>query len=402
MFSIDLRSDRMINISPEVQALIPDMIELRRDLHRHPELGYQEVRTAGLVTERLRALGYTVKTGFGKTGVTGFLKGGKPGKTVLLRADMDALPIQEETEVAWKSENPGVMHACGHDTHVAMGLTAATALARMAPSLSGNLFFVFQPSEETAGGAEAMLKDGALDGVQADAALAVHIMNYWTTGTIAICEGPAMASADHLEISVIGRGGHGASPNLAVDPVVAAAHIITALQTLVSREAPPFSPAILSITMLRAGTAFNIIPDRVEMTGTFRCFDPEVRERLLASLTRTAEGVAAGLRCTVQVRDLFLTPAVLNNPGVTRLARGTAGEIVGADRVIAPQPLTGSEDASLFWQRVPGCFAFIGAAKPEWSPAPSIHNAKFDIDESALPIGAEFLVRTARRILQAA
>ena len=389
----------MIKISAEVKALVPNLIALRRDLHQHPELGFQEIRTAGIVAERLGALGYTVRTGVGKTGVTGFLAGGKPGKTILVRADMDALPIQEETDVPWRSENPGVMHACGHDTHVAMALAAAEVLAKAAPSLSGNLYFVFQPAEEGASGAEAMLRDGVLEAVKPDAAIAIHTLTFWPAGTLVICDGAAMASADKLEITVTGTGGHGASPELAVDPVVAAAQIITALQTLVSRETPPLEAAILSITMLRAGTAFNIIPDTVEMTGTFRCFDPKVRERLMASLARTAEGIAAALRCTARVTDEFLTPAVLNDPAVTAIAREAAAGIVGADKVLAPPPLTGSEDASVFWEKVPGCYAFLGAAPADGSPGVSIHNARFDLDESALPIGVEFLVRAARRLL---
>jgi amidohydrolase len=389
----------MAIISPEVHTLAPDMIALRRDLHRHPELSGQETRTARIVAERLRSVGYAVRTGIAGTGVTGFLRGGRPGRTVLLRADMDALPIQEEVDVPWRSEVPGVMHACGHDTHTAMLLTAAAVLANAAPSLAGNLFLVFQPAEETARGAEAMLRDGVLDGVQPDAALAVHIVTFWPVGTLAICDGAAMASADKLEITVTGAGGHGASPHLAVDPVVAAAHVITALQTLVSRETPPLDAAALSITMLRAGAAFNIIPDRVEMTGTLRCFIPALRDHLVASVSRTAEGIASALRCTAIVRNEYLTPAVLNDPTVTAIAREAASAIVGAERVIVPQPLTGSEDAAFFWQRVPGCYAFLGAAPTDGRPTVSIHNPKFDIDESALPIGVEFLVRTARRLL---
>jgi amidohydrolase len=391
----------MPEISAEVRALAPDLIALRRDFHRYPELGGQEVRTAGIVAERLKALGYTVRTGIAKTGVTGFLKGGKPGKTVLIRADMDALPMQEETDVPWRSENAGVMHACGHDTHTAMGLTAAAVLARMAPTIAGNLYFVFQPAEETSRGADAMIEDGLLEDVRPDAAVAIHILNMFPAGTIAICNGPTMASADKLTITVTGRGGHGAAPHLAVDPVVAAAQIITGLQTLVSRETPPFSPAILSITMLRAGTAFNIIPDTVEMVGTFRCFDPKLRERLMVALARTAEGIAVSMRCTATVANEFMTPAVLNDPAVTRIAREAAAAIVGPEKTIAPDPLTGSEDAAFIWQKVPGCYAFIGSANPTWASPPSMHNVKFDIDESCLEIGAEFLVRTARRLLEA-
>jgi amidohydrolase len=391
----------MAHISPAMQAATQDMVALRRDLHRHPELGFQETRTAGIVAERLRALGYTVRTGLGKTGVTGFLAGGKPGKTVLLRADIDALPIQEEADVAWKSQNPGRMHACGHDAHTAMGLAVAEILAKEASSLSGNLCFVFQPAEELLIGAEAMLKDGALNGIQADAAFAVHLMNRFPVGTVAIRSGAVMTAADKLEITITGRGGHGASPHLAIDPVVATAQVITALQTLVSRETPPLKMAVLSLTTLQAGTAFNIIPDAVEITGTFRCFDADLREKLIASLKRTVEGVAAALRCTAEVRNTFLTPAVLNDPAITKLAQEVAAEIVGKDRVIEPEPVTGSDDVAYFWQKMPGCYAFIGSAKPEWSQAPAGHNAKFDIDESAMAIGAEFLVGAARKALQA-
>lgn len=389
----------MAHISPEVRALTAEMTELRRDFHRHPELGFQEVRTAGIIAKRLTELGYTVRTGLGKTGVTGLLRGGKPGKTVLLRADIDALPIREETNVPWRSETAGVMHACGHDAHTAMGLAAAAILAKEAPSLAGDLFFVFQPAEELLIGAEAMLKDGALEGVRADAAFAIHLMNRWPAGTVAICDGSAMTSADKLTLTITGQGGHGASPHLAIDPIVASAQIITALQTLVSRETPPLSAAVLSLTTLKAGTAFNIIPDAVEMTGTLRCFDAALREKLLASLRRTAEGLAASLRCTARVESQFLTPALRNDPAATALARQVVATIVGESRIAAAEPLTGSDDVAYFWERVPGCYAFVGSAKPEWSPAPAAHNAKFDIDESAMEIGTEFLVRAARAAL---
>jgi amidohydrolase len=390
----------MPKISPEVQACCNDMVAVRRDLHQHPELGFQETRTAGVVAERLRALGYTVRTGLGKTGVTGFLKGGRPGKTVLLRADIDALPIQEQTGAPYASQHPGAMHACGHDAHTAMALSAAEVLAKDAPALGGNLFVVFQPAEEILIGAPAMLQDGALEGVSPDTAFAVHVMNRIPVGTIAVRSGPIMTSADKLGITVRGRGGHGANPHNAVDPVVAAAQIITALQTLVSRETPPLQPAVLSITMLKAGTAFNIIPDTVEMTGTLRCFDADLRATLLASLQRTAEGIATAFRCTATVANEFLTPAVLNDPAVTALARNVAAGVVGADKVVEWEPLTGSDDVAYFWERVPGCYAFIGSGRTDGVPSAAGHNAKFDIDESCMAIGAEFLVRAARRALE--
>jgi len=387
-------------ISPAVKALAPKTIEMRRDLHKNPELGFRETRTAAMVARRLAELGYTVRAGLGKTGVTGLLKCGKPGKTVLLRADIDALPIDEKADVLWKSQSPGVMHACGHDAHTAMALSAAAVLADLAPRLAGNIFFVFQPAEELLIGAEAMLKDGALDGIQADAMFAVHLMNRFPAGSIAIKSGAVMTSADKLALLVTGRGGHGASPHHAVDPIVAAAHIITALQTVVSREAPPLQPAVLSLTTLKAGTAFNIIPDTVEMGGTFRCFDATLRETLLTSLRRTAEGIATALRCTAEVTNTFLTPAVLNDATVSTLARTVATGIVGEAQVIDPEPLTGSDDVAYFWEKAPSCYAFIGSANPEWTQAPAGHNAKFDIDESSLEIGTEFLVRSAKALLE--
>ena len=390
----------MPNISAEVQTSFPGLVELRRDLHRHPELGFQEVRTAGLIARRLEELGYTVRTGFGKTGVVAFMKGGKPGKTVLLRADIDALPIHEEAEVSWKSETPGVMHACGHDANTAIGLTAAAILAKEMPSRGGNLCFVFQPAEEILSGAAAMLKDGALEGIQVDAAFAVHMQNDMPAGTVGLRSGPLMTSADRLEVTVVGKGGHGAFPHQANDPVMAAAQVITALQTVVSRETPPLEMSVLSITTLKAGTAFNIIPDAVEMSGTFRCFDGELRERLMASFRRVCEGVASALRCSAEVRNHWLTPALANDPTMTAVMRDVATKVVGEQQVLEMDRLTGSDDLAYFWQRVPGCYAFVGSAKTDGSPVAPHHNAKFDIDELAMATGVELLVRAARQVLE--
>ncbi|HTU03052.1 MAG TPA: amidohydrolase [Candidatus Sulfotelmatobacter sp.] len=391
----------MANISQDVEALRSAMVEQRRDFHRHPELGFQETRTAGIVAKRLTQLGYQVRTGLGKTGVTGFLRGGRPGKTVLLRADIDALPIQEQTGAPYRSEAPGAMHACGHDAHTAMALAAAQILAAHTGSIAGNLCLVFQPAEELLTGAEAFLKDGGLEGVRPDVGFAIHVVNRLPAGTIAVRSGPVMTSADKLTITVTGRGGHGANPHHAVDPVVASAQIITALQTLVSRETPPLETAVLSLTTLRAGTAFNIIPDSVEMGGTFRCFQATLRDALLASLRRTAEGLAAALRCTAQVTNQFLTPAVVNDPSAVALARAAASDVVGDEYVTEWEPMTGSDDLAYFWQQFPGCYAFVGSGHPDGTASPAGHNARFDIDESALAIGAELLVRAARRALAA-
>jgi amidohydrolase len=278
---------------------------------------------------------------------------------------------------------------------------AAEVLAREMPALAGDLLVVFQPAEELLSGAEAMLRDGALDGVQPDAALAVHMNNEQPVGTIGLRSGPVMASADRLEVTVRGRGGHGALPHLASDPVVAAAEVIGALQTVISRETPPLAPAVLSITTLRAGTAFNIIPDVVEMTGTFRCYDVDLRNRLLASVRRTAEGVAAALGCEATVRSVPLTPAAVNDEALTELARRQGAEIVGEARVVAMDLLTGSDDVAYFWQKAPGCYMFIGSARTDGSPVGQHHSATFDMDEAALGIGLELLLRMARQVLAA-
>jgi amidohydrolase len=388
-------------ISPDIQALRDFMAELRRDLHRHPEVGFQERRTAEIIAGHLAQLGFVVRTGVGGTGVTGLLRSGRPGRTVLFRTELDALPIQEEVDVPWKSQRPGAMHACGHDANMAMNVAAATVLARELPSLGGSLFVVFQPAEELLSGAAAMLRDGAMEGIHAEGAISVHMDNERPVGTIAMRSGPITTSADRLRIVVKGQGGHGAMPHLAKDPVLAAAHVIVALQSLVSRERSPLEMAVLSLTTLAAGTAFNIIPGVVEMTGTFRCYSAAVRESLLAALRRIAGSVAAALGCSAEVEIEWLTPAMYNDPTITEMARQAASEIVSPGHVVEMDPLGGSDDLAHFRRSVPGCHVFVGSAKADGSIAAPHHNARFDIDESAMEIGADLLVRTARRILGA-
>lgn len=278
---------------------------------------------------------------------------------------------------------------------------AAKILAAQRASLPGNVFMVFQPAEELLSGAEAMLKDGALEGVKADGAFSVHLANEQPAGTVGLLTGPTLSSADRIEITVTGRGGHGANPHRAVDPIVASAQVITALQTLVSRETHPLKTAVLSIGMINAGTAFNIIPDAVEMVGTFRCYETAVREAVLKSLRRTVEGVAAGLGCTAEVRNRWLCPALVNDEAMTTIARGVAHAIVGPDATLVMEPKTGSDDLSYFWEKVPGCYAFIGSAKTDGSFVAAHHNAKFDFDESVMQTGTDLLVRSALTFLGA-
>ncbi|HMV98214.1 MAG TPA: amidohydrolase, partial [Anaerolineales bacterium] len=274
----------MTDFLNEARSLFSYTQTLRRDFHLHPELGFREIRTSGIVAKELEALGLEVTKGVGKTGVVGLLEGAKPGPTLLLRFDMDALPIHEETGAEYASQNAGVMHACGHDGHTAIGLTVAKLLNQHKDKLAGTVKFCFQPSEEgnngeEVGGAEMMMRDGVLDGPKVDMTLSLHLWNEKPLGWVNVAKGPVMAGAEEFKIKVIGKGGHGAIPDLAVDPVVCAAQIVSASQSIVSRNVGPLETAVISFTVINGGTAFNVIPQEVMMQGTIRTFDPQVRTK---------------------------------------------------------------------------------------------------------------------------
>lgn len=366
---------------------------LRRDLHAHPELAFEERRTAAQVGAFLEGRGLSLRSGVGGTGVVASVGG--PGRHVLLRVDMDGLPIVEETGAAYASQKPGLMHACGHDGHVAMGAAAARVLAGRAHA--GRVDVLFQPAEEGAGGAEAVVKDGVLDGVET--AIGVHLWNELPVGTIGVKAGPLMAAVDGVRILVRGRGGHGALPHRAADPVVAAAQVVLALQTVASREVSPLEPVVLTIASIHGGSAFNVIPEEVTLLGTFRTFDAALRRSMPERIGRIAGQVAQGLGCRAEVEILPGPAAVINDPGVAELARRAAVEVVGEDRVVEPTRTMGGEDMSVYLDRVPGCFVFIGSANPERGLAEPHHSPRFDFDEAALPIGCEFLVRAAEAAL---
>jgi amidohydrolase len=288
------------------------------------------------------------------------------------------------------------MHACGHDGHTAMGATAARILARRRPR--GSVRVLFQPAEEGEGGAQAVIADGVLDGV--DAAFGVHLWNEMKVGTLGVKEGPLMAAVDRLRIVVHGRGGHGGKPHRSADPVVAAAHVITALQTVVSRETSPLQSAVVTLASIHGGQAFNVIPDEVVVTGTLRTFDAELRRSLPERLARIAEGVAAGLRCRAEVEVKQGNPAVVNDPGAAERARRAAGRVVGDENVVVPEPTMGGEDMALYFERAPGCFVFVGSANPERGLDQPHHSPRFDFDEDALAVGCEFLLQVAEEALQ--
>ncbi|HEY6110476.1 MAG TPA: M20 family metallopeptidase [Gemmatimonadales bacterium] len=380
-----------MNLPPVDEA---SLVRDRRDLHQHPELGFQETRTSTLAAERLRALGYDVRTGVGRTGVLGIR--GKGGRCVLLRADMDALPVAEANDVPYRSHHSGRMHACGHDGHVAIGLETARRLAAMA--LPGTVKIAFQPAEELSGGAAAMIDDGVLAAPEVGAALGLHLWNELPVGTIGLMPGPIMASVDEFEITITGTGGHAAMPHLAIDPVLVAAHVVTALQSLVSRRRDPFEAGVVSVTQLSAGHAFNVIPAEAKLLGTVRTFGGRFYEDAPRLVADTARGLATAFGATAEVRFRRLTGPLVNDPAITDLMRGVAEEIVGKEHVKPGVRTMGGEDMSRFLERVPGCFAFVGSGRVDGTSA-SHHSPHFDIEEAALTIGAELLSRTAVRYL---
>jgi amidohydrolase len=373
------------------------LIDTRRDIHQHPELGFEETRTANLITDRLRGLNYVVTPGIGKTGVVALKRNaGRDGRCVLLRADMDALPVDEANAVPYRSQQPGKMHACGHDGHVAIGLEVARRLAPL--DLAGSVKFAFQPAEEVSNGAQAMISDGVLEKPRVDAAFGIHLWNDLPVGAVGIMAGPVMASVDQFEIEILGRGGHAAAPHQTVDPVLVAAHVVTALQSLVSRRRDPLSEGVVSVTEIHAGRAFNVIPDRADLRGTVRTFGGSFFEDAPRLVEETAQGVAAAFGARANVHYHRLSAPLINNEELSTLMREVATELLGANSVRSGVRTMGGEDMAFFLASVPGCFAFVGSA-PKGGEASPHHSPTFDIDEESLVIGAELLTATAIRYL---
>ncbi len=368
------------------QELFPINRAIRRDLHQHPELGFQEIRTAALIARQLRELGLEVVTGIAKTGVVGTLKGAKPGPTILARFDMDALPIQEEAGAVYASINPGVMHACGHDGHVAIGLTTARMLASRKQELAGQIRFVFQPAEEGQGGAFQMVAQGAADGC--DFALALHLWNDRPAGWVGLRPGPVMAGADVFKVRIQGVGGHGAVPHQTVDPIVAGAQMITALQTIVSRNVSALKTGVISVGAFHAGEALNVIPATAEFGGTIRFFEPAVQARMGERIRSVCQGTAQAMGCTVDVEIEEWTRAVVNDESVTGRLEAMFGQEFPELSVDADCQTMASEDASAFLERVPGVYFFVGSANKERGLSFSHHHPRFDFDEQALTYGA--------------
>jgi amidohydrolase len=383
-----------IAVSPEVAQLAEAVVDLRRTLHRWPELGFHETRTSALVTERLQALGLEVRTGLAQTGVLGTLRGDGEGKTVLLRADMDGLPIEEANGVPYASQNRGVMHACGHDGHTAILLTVAKVLAQRRRQFSGTVKFAFQPAEELPpGGAKGMIEEGVLEDPHVDAAFGLHLWNGLPVGKIGVDEGPIMASVDRFDIVIKGVGSHGAYPHTGIDPIVVGSHIVAALQTVVSREVPPLAPVVVTVGKFQGGTAFNIIPSQAELSGTVRTIDARIREEMPARIERIVRGVTSGMRAEYAFNYTFGYPVTVNDVNRAQFARQVAGAVVGTANVVSAGMTMGAEDMAYFLEAVPGCYLRLGSGNPEEGLIHPHHSALFNFDEAALPIGVELLTQ---------
>ncbi len=390
----------MTAVWSDAHALFSYTQALRRDFHQHPELGFQEGRTAGIVARELRRLGLEVHTGVAETGVVALIEGAQDGPTVLARFDMDALPIQEETGAPYASQRPGVMHACGHDGHTAIGLTVARLLAARAGQWRGRVKLVFQPAEEGLGGALRMVQEGVLENPRPDYALALHLWNGWPVGRVGVTEGPAMAAAEMFRVVLTGRGGHAAIPHATVDPVVAAGHLITALHSVVSRNVSPEQAAVLTVASVHAGQAPNVIPEQAVLEGTLRAFDEAVLGTLRRRLEEVAQGVAAAFGVQARVTRHDYSPAVVNAPEVARRVREVVHRVWPASEVLTDYRTMGSEDMAWMLREVPGCYFFVGSANPEQGLDAPHHHPRFDFDEAVLPKAAALMTEAILSLLQ--
>jgi amidohydrolase len=390
----------MIDFIQEAESLFPYTQALRRNFHKHPELGFKELRTSEIISRELTNLGMAVQTGIAETGVSAFLQGEKTGPVILIRADMDALPIIEETNAEYSSIYPGIMHACGHDGHSAVLLTVAKILNSHRNEISGSVKFIFQPAEEGLGGAERMIIDGILDNPKPDISLALHLWNERPLGWFGISQGPSMAGAEIFKIKIRGKGGHAAMPHLANDPILASANIISSLQTVISRNIPPLKSAVVSVCTIQGGEAFNVIPQEVILAGTIRTFDLEVREKVLERFDVIVYGLAETMGCTAEIEIDRLTPAVINDHKIAARVHEVAETIFPGATIDDSNYITmGSEDMAFIMEKVPGCYIFVGSANHEKNLASNHHHPLFDFDEQALSRSVALLAGSAMSFL---
>ena len=389
----------MTDFRQEAEIIFDELVHYRRDFHRYPELGFQETRTAGIVAESLSSMGLKVQAGIGKTGVIGLLEGLRDGPTVLLRFDMDALPVEEENEVDYASQTTGLMHACGHDGHMAVGLGVARVLAGYRNQIAGKVKFLFQPAEEGLGGALAVMADRALENPKPDVAMALHLWNNIPIGQIRVTTGPTMAASSIFTLTVKGKGGHGAAPHKSVDPILAAAHIVAALQSIVSRNVDPLQSVVVTVGQISAGTTFNVIPEEAELKGTVRSYNNELHRLAYRRLLEMAQNMAAAFRCSATMETVAIVPTVVNASEPAAAVREAATAIVGEENVIAGQTME-AEDMGFILEEVPGCYFFVGSANDEIGLNYPHHHPRFDFDERAMIYGVATMAQaTAQYVL---
>lgn len=390
-----------VEIKAAADALAPALVAVRRDIHMNPELGNREVRTGSLVAERLRALGLEVRHPVAKTGVVGVLRGTKPRPVIALRADLDALPIDETNDVPYKSRNPGVKHACGHDAHTAIVLGTAEVLARFKDRLPGTVVFLFQPAEEgppedEEGGALLMLREGVLDEPKVEAVFGLHVDPSLEVGTVGYASGPIFAAADTFVIEVHGHRTHGAYPHLGLDPIPVAAEIVQALQLIVSRQTDAQNPKILTVGSIHGGNRHNVVADQVRMEGTLRTLDESLRKRIKAAMERGVAGVAAAHGMTAHLRFRGDgNSATVNDAGLTEASLPSLVRVYGQDHTLEVKPQMGAEDFSVFAKSVPGLYVKMGVRNEARGLTANIHTDDFDIDEAVLPLGVRAMATLA-------
>lgn len=388
----------------EIDEILPGLVADRRYLHENPELGFQEFNTAKFVAERLQSLGVEdIRTGINGTGVTGLVRGTGAGgdRVVLVRADMDALPIHEENDVEYRSQTDGVMHACGHDAHTATLLGLARTLMSRRDDFSGTVKLLFQPSEEHfPGGATGMIEEGVLEDPHVDASFALHMAQHQPLGVITIAGGPILAAPDSFKATIQGKGGHAAHPDKTVDPVVVGAHVITALQSIVSRNVDPIEPAVVTVGSLHAGHAANVIPDTAQILGTVRTLNPDVQALIVKRIEEIATGVCTALGATATFDYTYGVPATINDPRAVAIVREAAAKAVGAEKLITPNPSMGGEDFSFFLIERPGAMFMVGSNNPDKGLTWGHHHPRFDIDEESLASGLETMTLTVLAYLE--
>jgi amidohydrolase len=388
-------------IRSSIQVLQPDLVALRRQIHQQPELGFKEQITAARIASKLTEWGISHQAGIAETGVVATIQGRKTShrlRTLAIRADMDALPIQEANEVPYKSQHPGVMHACGHDGHTSIALMTAYYLSQHRDDFAGTVKIIFQPAEEGPGGAKPMIAAGVLKNPDVDAIIGLHLWNNLPLGTIGVRSGALMAAVERFNLTIQGKGGHGAMPHQTVDSIVLASQIVTALQTIVSRNVNPIDSAVVTVGQFNAGTAKNVIADTASLAGTVRYFNPNLADFFHQRIEGIVAGICAAYGATYKLDYIKFYPPVINDEKITELVRSVAVDLVETPLGIVPECQTmGGEDMSFFLQEVPGCYFFVGSANPDRSLAYPHHHPRFDFDETALATGVEMFVRCVEK-----